>query len=83
MRGLEAEKEVQSQGNQVESLKDQKRDVERQLEQKNTEAELKQNEILRLQQKLETVQSYNATLEKDISETREQVAKLNSEINDG
>lgn len=41
MRGLEAEKEVQSQGNQVESLKDQKRDVERQLEQKNTEAELK------------------------------------------
>ena len=83
MRGLEAEKEVQNQGNQVESLKDQKRDVERQLEQKNTEAELKQNEILRLQQKLETVQSYNTTLEKDISETREQVAKLNSEINDG
>lgn len=54
-RGLEAEKEVQNQGNQVESLKDQKRDVERQLEQKNTEAELKQNEIIRLQQKLETV----------------------------
>lgn len=41
MRGLEAEKEVQNQGNQVENLKDQKRDVERQLEQKNTEAELK------------------------------------------
>ena len=38
---------------------------------------------MRLQQKLETVQSYNATLEKDISETREQVAKLNSELNDG
>ena len=82
-RGLEAEREVQTQGNQVENLKDQKRDVERQLEQKTTETELKQNEILRLHQKLETVQSYNATLEKDISETREQVAKLNGEVNNG
>lgn len=82
-RGLEAEREVNIQGNQVENLKDQKRDVERLLEQKNTETELKQNEIIRLQQKLETVQSYNATLEKDISETREQVARLNGAVNDG
>ena len=82
-RGLEAEREVHTQGNQVENLKDQKRDVERQLEQKTTETELKQNEILRLHQKLETVQSYNATLEKDISETREQVARLNGEVNNG
>jgi len=44
---------------------------------------LKTNEILRLNQKLETVQSYNATLEKDIAETREQVATLNGQINDG
>ena len=29
------------------------------------------------------MQSYNTTLEKDISETREQVAQLNSEINNG
>lgn len=57
--------------------------MERQLEQKTTEAELKQNEIIRLQQKLETVQSYNATLEKDISETREQVARLNGQVNEG
>jgi chromosome segregation ATPase len=55
----------------VEMLKDQKRDVERQLEQKTTECELRTNEISRLHQKLETIQSYNATLEKDISETRE------------
>ena len=41
------------------------------MEQKTTELELKTNEISRLMQKLETVQSYNATLEKDISETRE------------
>ena len=55
----------------VESLRDQKRDVERVLETKITELELKSNEITRLNQKLETVQSYNATLEKDIAETRE------------
>ena len=76
-RGLEAEREVQNKDQVVEDLKDQKRDVERILEQRTTELELKSNEILRLQQKLETVQSYNATLEQDISETREQVARLN------
>ena len=76
-RGLEAEREVQNKDQAVEDLKDQKRDVERILEQRTTELELKTNEILRLQQKLETVQSYNATLEQDISETREQVARLN------
>ena len=70
-RGLEAEREVQNKDQVVEDLKDQKRDVERILEQRTTELELKSNEILRLQQKLETVQSYNATLEQDISETRE------------
>lgn len=32
---------------------------------------------------METVQSYNATLEKDIAETREQVASLNAQMNDG
>ena len=42
--------------------------MERILESKTTEIELKTNEINRLMQKLETVQSYNATLEKDISE---------------
>ena len=82
-RGIEAEREVEQKDQTVETLKDQKRDVERQLEQKNTETELKNNEILRLQQKLETVQSYNATLEKDISETREQAARLNAQINEG
>ena len=82
-RGLEAEREVQNKDQVVEDLKDQKRDVERILEQRTTELELKSNEILRLQQKLETVQSYNATLEQDISETREQVAKLNGQVNDG
>ena len=45
--------------------------------------ELKNNEITRLQQKLETVQSYNATLEKDIRETREQVSGLNLQLNNG
>jgi len=64
-------------------LKDQKRDVERTLEQKTTELELKTNEITRLNQKLQTIQSYNATLEKDIKETREQVAALNAQINQG
>lgn len=82
-RGIEAEKDVQAKEQTVESLKDQKRDVERTLEQKTTEMELKNNEISRLQQKLETVQSYNATLEKDIRETREQVAELNSLLNNG
>ena len=64
-------------------MKDQKRDVERTLEQKTTELELKTNEITRLNQKLQTIQSYNATLEKDIKETREQVAALNAQINQG
>ena len=53
------------------------------MEQKTTELELKTNEISRLNQKLETVQSYNATLEKDIAETREQVANLTSQMNQG
>ena len=57
--------------------------MERVLEQKTTELELKTNEISRLNQKLETVQSYNATLEKDIAETREQVANLTSQMNQG
>lgn len=57
--------------------------MERILEQKTTEIELKTNEISRLHQKLETVQSYNATLEKDISEQRESVARLNSTISNG
>ena len=39
----------------MESLKDQKRDVERILESRTTELELKTNEISRLNQKLETV----------------------------
>ena len=39
--------------------------------------------MTRLQQKLETVQSYNATLEKDIGETREQVARLTGQIDEG
>ena len=70
-RGIEAERDVQVKDQTVEQLKDQKRDVERVLETKTTELELKTNEIQRLNQKLETVQSYNATLEKDIAETRE------------
>jgi len=54
-RGMEAENEVQVKDQTVEQLKDQKRDVERTLEQKTTEMELKNNEITRLQQKLESV----------------------------
>ena len=51
-RGIEAENEVQVKDQTVEQLKDQKRDVERTLESKTTEMELKNNEITRLQQKL-------------------------------
>jgi len=54
-RGLEAERDVQEKGQTVETLKDQKRDIERQLEQKTTECELRTNEISRLHQKLETI----------------------------
>ena len=54
-RGIEAENEVQVKDQTVEQLKDQKRDVERTLESKTTEMELKNNEITRLQQKLESV----------------------------
>jgi predicted nucleic acid-binding Zn-ribbon protein len=36
-----------------------------------------------MSQRLETVQSYNDTLEKEISETREQVARLSAQLNDG
>ena len=35
-----------------------------------TESELKQSEIERLQSKIETIMSYNSTLEKEISEVR-------------
>ena len=48
-RGMEAENEVQVKDQTVEQLKDQKRDVERTLESKTTEMELKNNEITRLQ----------------------------------
>ena len=40
---------MQNKDQVVEDLKDQKRDVERILEQRTTELELKSNEILRLQ----------------------------------
>ena len=48
-RGLEAERDLQEKSQVVEDLKDQKRDVERLLEQRTTELELKTNEITRLQ----------------------------------
>ena len=48
-----------------------------------TENELKQSEIERLLSKIETIQSYNSTLEKEISETRGQVTSLNSKVNEG
>lgn len=82
-RGLEAEKESQEKDVSLETLKEAKRNVERQLESKTTECELKGTEIARLTQKLEAVQSYNATLEKDVSEQREHVARLNAQLNEG
>lgn len=44
---------------------------------------MKVSELDRLNQRMESVQSYNTTLENEISETREQVARLSGQINDG
>ena len=52
------------------TMKDKERDLERQLNQKITDCDLKQSEIERLHAKIETIQSYNSTLEKEITEAR-------------
>ena len=67
----------------MENMKDKERDLERQLNKMATDNELKASEIERLHGKIETIQSYNSTLEKDISEVRAQISQLNSKVADG
>ena len=62
-RGIEAEQETKIKDTQLGSLKDKERDLQRQLDQKETECDLKKNEIERLNSRIETMQSYQATLE--------------------
>ena len=44
---------------------------------------LKNSEVDRLNGKMESMKSYSETLEKETSDLRSQVAKLNNEINEG
>lgn len=53
------------------------------MESRTQECELKSNEINRLNQRIETLQSYNGTLETELSETREQIAKMSAQLNEG
>ena len=82
-RGIEAERDNQQKEVTMENMKDKERDLERQLNKMATDNELKASEIERLHGKIETIQSYNSTLEKDISEVRAQISQLNSKVADG
>ena len=82
-RGLDAERDNQHKEATLGTMKDKERDLERQLSKCVTDCELKQSEIARLHAKIETIQSYNSTLEKEISEVRAQVSQLNARVSDG
>ena len=82
-RGLEAESETKTAGEAISSLKDTERELQRQLDQANQKMTLKNSELDRASGKLETLQSYNQTLEKEITDLRNKVSSLNGEIHDG
>lgn len=64
-------------------LKDKERDLARQLETTQQEVTFRESEIGRLTTRLETVQSCNETLEREIGELRGQLSDLNSKMNEG
>lgn len=82
-RGIEAERDNQQKDFTMENMKDKERDLQRQINKLTTDNELKTSELDRLHAKIETIQSYNSTLEKEISEVRGQVSQLNSKVSDG
>lgn len=74
---------MESKQRTVEEMRDRERDLQRQVDKRQQECELKQNENERLGQKLKTVQSYSSTLEKDLRDARDQIAALSSQLNNG
>ena len=64
-------------------MRDKERDLQRLLDKKQTELELKQSEKERVQAKLETTENYAETLEKELKETRENVARLMKQVSAG
>jgi len=82
-RGLEADAESKTAGAAISSLKDTERELQRGLDQANQKMTLKNSELDRASGKIETLNSYNETLEREIADLRNKVATLNSEIHEG
>lgn len=82
-RGMETEQENKGQDQLISVMKDQERELQRQIDQLKQQMTLKNSEVDRANGKIETVSSYNMTLEKEITQLRNKVSTLNEEIHSG
>lgn len=64
-------------------MRDTERDLRRQIEAVNQKFALKESEVVRANGKIETLQAYTATMEKEVKEWRQKVESLNNEIHNG
>ena len=82
-KGIEAENDNKAQGDAISSLRTQERDAQRQIDTLNQHLTLKNSELDRFKGKIETLQSYNSTLETEVGDLRNKVAGLNEQIHSG
>ena len=82
-KGIEVENENKTHGEAISSLKNQERDLQRQIDTLNQQMTLKNSELDRFKGKMETLQSYNSTLETEVADLRNKVAALNGQIHSG
>ena len=69
-RGFEVEKENEGHSKYIESLRDKERELLRQVEQLKQTIKSKEDEIQRMQGKVESANIYSRTLEQEVSELR-------------
>lgn len=82
-RGLEVENENKTHGEAISTLKDNERDYARQIDKLNQDLALKNSELNRATGKVETLQSYNQTIEHEVTDLRNKVSQLNAELHSG
>lgn len=80
---MEYENENKTHGQAISTMKDRERDLQRQIDLLNQQLTLKKSEIDRCQGKIETLSSYNHTLEGEITDLRNKTSALNNEIHNG
>jgi chromosome segregation ATPase len=82
-KGIEAENENKTHGEAISNLKYQERDLQRHIDTLNQQMTLKNSELDRFKGKIETMQSYNTTLETEVADLRNKVAALNDQLHSG